>query len=216
MLFLGVQGTDELACEADEERNVVHCGESSYIGRSRGHDRPVRGTIRVRKRWSANSREQETGGAFVKQVSLRAVNRPWPPIADTRLSGTRLLIARSVWIGLILIFCGFYLAALLVYSVQLHGFQEGVYAHLISMTLGEERTRARGDVSVEFGGCVGSIPKWLLGCHSGQAIRLFSPNLMSSIRSCMHFYMSFERKKRCLHPILFLEISPFVYLMGEA
>ena len=86
----------------------------------------------------------------------------------------------------------------------------------ISMTLGEERTRARGDVSVEFGGCVGSIPQWLLGCHSGQAICLFSPNLMSSIRSCTHFSMSFERKKRCLHPILFLEISPFVYLMGEA
>jgi hypothetical protein len=29
MLFLGVQGTDELACEADEERNVVNIGESS-------------------------------------------------------------------------------------------------------------------------------------------------------------------------------------------
>jgi signal transduction histidine kinase len=68
----------------------------------------------------------------VKQVSLRAVNRPSPPIADTRLSGTRLLIARSVWVGLTLLYCGFYLAALLVYYVQLHGFQEGVYAHLIS------------------------------------------------------------------------------------
>jgi len=68
----------------------------------------------------------------VKQVSLRAVNRPSPPNADTRLSGTRLIIARSVWIGLMLLFCGFYLAAVLVYYVQFHGFQEGVYAHLIS------------------------------------------------------------------------------------
>ena len=68
----------------------------------------------------------------MKQVSLRAVNRPSPPIADTRLSGTRLVIARSVWIGLMLLYCGFYLAAVLVYSVQFHGFQEGVYAHLIS------------------------------------------------------------------------------------
>src|SRR5947209_11170660 len=57
---------------------------------------------------------------------------PSPPIADTRLSGTRLIIARAVWIGLMLIFCGFYLAAVLVYYVQLHGFQEGVYAHLLS------------------------------------------------------------------------------------
>jgi signal transduction histidine kinase len=33
---------------------------------------------------------------------------------------------------LMLLFCGLYLAAVLVYYVQLHGFQEGVYAHLIS------------------------------------------------------------------------------------
>jgi len=76
--------------------------------------------------------EAETGGTFVKQVSLRAVNRPSPPIADTRLSGMRLIIARSVWIVLMLLSCGLYLAAVLVYYVQLHGFQEGVYAHLIS------------------------------------------------------------------------------------
>ena len=68
----------------------------------------------------------------MKQVSLRAVNRPSPPIADTRLSGMRLIIARSVWIVLMLLSCGLYLAAVLVYYVQLHGFQEGVYAHLIS------------------------------------------------------------------------------------
>ena len=68
----------------------------------------------------------------MKQVSLRAVNMPSPPIADTRLSGTRLIIARAVWISLMLLFCGFYLAAVLVYYVQLHRFQEGVYAHLLS------------------------------------------------------------------------------------
>src|SRR5436305_3392006 len=44
----------------------------------------------------------------------------------------RLIIARSVWIVLMLLSCGLYLAAVLVYYVQLHGFQEGVYAHLIS------------------------------------------------------------------------------------
>jgi len=65
--------------------------------------------------------EAETGGAFVKQVSLRAANMPSPTVADTRLSGTRLLIARSVWIGLMLLYCGFYLAALLVYYIQFHG-----------------------------------------------------------------------------------------------
>ncbi len=68
----------------------------------------------------------------MKQVSLRAINMSSPSIADTSLTGTRLLIARAVWIGLMLIFWGFYLAAVLVYYVQLHGFQEGVYAHLLS------------------------------------------------------------------------------------
>lgn len=71
----------------------------------------------------------------MNQVSLSgetSVTMPSPPGADTRLSGTRLLIARSVWIVLMLLFCGFYLAALLVYYVRLHGFQQGVYAHLIS------------------------------------------------------------------------------------
>jgi signal transduction histidine kinase len=72
---------------------------------------------------------------FVNQVSTfdeTAIHIPSPPIADTRLSGTRLIIARGLWIALMLLFCGFYLAAVLVYYVRLHGFQEGVYAHLIS------------------------------------------------------------------------------------
>ncbi len=60
------------------------------------------------------------------------INMPSPPSADTGLSGKRLLLARGVWLVLMLLFCGFYLAAVLVYYVQLHGFQEGVYAHLVS------------------------------------------------------------------------------------
>ncbi|WP_220201233.1 sensor histidine kinase [Reticulibacter mediterranei] len=55
------------------------------------------------------------------------------PPADTRLSGTRLRLARWGWILLVLIFCGFYLAGVLVYYVQLHGFQQGAYAHLLAM-----------------------------------------------------------------------------------
>jgi signal transduction histidine kinase len=70
----------------------------------------------------------------VNQGSLRetSVTMPSPPNADTRLSGRRLLLARGVWMVLMLLFCGLYLAAVLVYYVQFHGFQEGVYAHLIS------------------------------------------------------------------------------------
>src|SRR5690242_16604514 len=56
-----------------------------------------------------------------------------PPPADTRLSGTRLRLARWGWILLVLIFCGFYLAGILVYYVQFHGFQQGAYAHLLAM-----------------------------------------------------------------------------------
>lgn len=88
----------------------------------------------------------------MKQVSLRAVNRPSPPIADTRLSGTRLIIARAVWIGLMLLFCGFYLAAALVYYVQLHGFQEGVYAHLLSTPAAINGYDALGSFSQFFTG----------------------------------------------------------------
>jgi hypothetical protein len=53
--------------------------------------------------------------------------------ATTRLSGRWLLLARLVWIGLMLLFCGLYLAALLVYYLGFHGLQEGVYAHLVSL-----------------------------------------------------------------------------------
>ena len=56
-----------------------------------------------------------------------------PPLADTRLSGTRLRLARGGWIVLMLLFCGFYFAAVLVYAIQLHGFQQGAYAHLLAM-----------------------------------------------------------------------------------
>src|SRR6266851_9856769 len=63
----------DLACEADEERTVVHFGESSYIGQSRGHDRTVRGTISVprggaRTRRSRNRRNiREAGIAACRQ-----------------------------------------------------------------------------------------------------------------------------------------------------
>jgi signal transduction histidine kinase len=57
---------------------------------------------------------------------------PFPPLADTRLSGTRLRLARGGWIVLMLLFCGFYFAAVLVYAIQFHGFQQGAYAHLLA------------------------------------------------------------------------------------
>jgi signal transduction histidine kinase len=57
---------------------------------------------------------------------------PSPSTTDTHLSGLPLLLARGVWVTLMLLFCGVYLAAVLVYALQLHGFQQGVYAHLIA------------------------------------------------------------------------------------
>ncbi len=55
------------------------------------------------------------------------------PISRTRyyLENWGAMLLAAVILSL-LTYCGFYLAAVLVYSVQLHGFQEGVYAHLIS------------------------------------------------------------------------------------
>lgn len=55
-----------------------------------------------------------------------------PPIANTRLSGTPLFIVRGIWLVLMLLFCGLSLMALFMYALQFHGFQEGVYAHLVS------------------------------------------------------------------------------------
>ena len=69
-------------------------------------------------------------GVLPEETSL---TMPSPPLADTRLSGTRLRLARWGWIVLMLIFCGFYLAAVLVYYIQFHGFQQGAYAHLLAM-----------------------------------------------------------------------------------
>jgi signal transduction histidine kinase len=69
-------------------------------------------------------------GARPVETSL---TMPSPPLADTRLSGTRLRLARWGWIVLMLIFCGFYLAGVLVYYIQFHGFQQGAYAHLLAM-----------------------------------------------------------------------------------
>jgi signal transduction histidine kinase len=53
-------------------------------------------------------------------------------IPDTHLHGQWLIIARSVWLVLVLLYCGLSLTNLLVYDIVLHGFQEGVYVHLIS------------------------------------------------------------------------------------
>ncbi len=69
-------------------------------------------------------------GARPVETSL---TMPSPPLADTRLLGTRLRLARWGWIVLMLIFCGFYLAGVLVYYVQFHGFQQGAYVHLLVM-----------------------------------------------------------------------------------
>ena len=71
----------------------------------------------------------------MNQISLpdeTFITMPSLPSADTRLSGTRLLLARGSWLVLMLLFCGLYLAAVLVYYVHLNGFQKGAYAHLIS------------------------------------------------------------------------------------
>lgn len=57
---------------------------------------------------------------------------PVPPL-DTRLSGKRLQLARGGWVLLVLIFCGFYLAGVLVYYLQFHGFQQGAYARLLAL-----------------------------------------------------------------------------------
>jgi signal transduction histidine kinase len=67
--------------------------------------------------------------ALSEETSL-TMSSPLP--ADTRLSGTRLQLARWGWIVLMLLFCGFYLAGVLVYYVQFHGFQQGAYAHLLA------------------------------------------------------------------------------------
>ena len=74
-------------------------------------------------------------GVSVNQVSTldeTSRNIPSPPLAGTRLSGTRLLIARVVWIALALLSVGLYITSTLVYYLRLHGFQVGVYERLIS------------------------------------------------------------------------------------
>ncbi len=63
-----------------------------------------------------------------------ALDLPSPPLADTRLSGTRLLITRWVWVALVLLSVGLYLTSTLVYYLRLHGLQVGVYERLISMS----------------------------------------------------------------------------------
>ena len=69
---------------------------------------------------------------MLKLQDVTAINIPSPPLADTRLSGTRLLIARSVWVALALLSVGLYITSSVVYYLGLHGFQVGVYERLIS------------------------------------------------------------------------------------
>ena len=61
-----------------------------------------------------------------------ALHLPSPPLADTRLSGMRLLIARWVWVVLALLSVGLFITATLVYYIRLYGFRDGVYEHLIA------------------------------------------------------------------------------------
>ncbi len=55
-----------------------------------------------------------------------------PPVAETRLRGSWLLIARSIWVTLAGLSVGLYLTSILVYYLGLHGFHDGVYERLIS------------------------------------------------------------------------------------
>jgi signal transduction histidine kinase len=68
----------------------------------------------------------------VSTIDETAVHIPSPPLAGTRLSGVRLLIARWVWVMLALLSIGLYLTSTLVYYLRLHGFRDGVYERLIS------------------------------------------------------------------------------------
>src|SRR5436309_1693527 len=69
---------------------------------------------------------------LVKRLQQAGTSTESTSIPDTHLHGQWLIIARSVWLVLVLLYCGLYLATLLVYGLVLHGFQEGVYAHIIS------------------------------------------------------------------------------------
>ena len=53
---------------------------------------------------------------------------------ETRLSGSWLLVARSVWVVLALLSIGWFMASTLVYYLGLHGWQAGVYEHLTQTT----------------------------------------------------------------------------------
>ena len=57
-----------------------------------------------------------------------------PHTAQTRLHGVWLLVARSVWVVLAGLSVGWFITSVLVYYLGLHGFQAGVYEHLIHTT----------------------------------------------------------------------------------
>lgn len=73
----------------------------------------------------------------MKHLSMQAVvstNGSRSSPGETRLSGFRLLAARSVWVILVLFSVGWFIASALVYYLGLHGFQEGVYEHFTRTT----------------------------------------------------------------------------------
>lgn len=63
---------------------------------------------------------------------MTAVSIPTSTSADTRLSGRPLVVARYGWVLLMLFYSALYVLAVLVYSFQFHGYQEGIYAQLMS------------------------------------------------------------------------------------
>jgi len=53
-------------------------------------------------------------------------------VAETRLHGVWLLVARSVWVTLVAISVGLFITSVLVFYLGLHGLRAGVYEHLFS------------------------------------------------------------------------------------
>jgi signal transduction histidine kinase len=61
-------------------------------------------------------------------------NDPVPSANGTRVSGSWLLVARSIWVMLALLSVGWFIVSTLVYYLDLHGFQAGVYERLTHTT----------------------------------------------------------------------------------
>ncbi len=71
----------------------------------------------------------------MKHLSMQAVAPAHGSVSragETRISGSWLLVARSVWVSLASLSVGLYITSILVYYLGLHGLRDGVYEHLIS------------------------------------------------------------------------------------